>query len=228
MIVVLRPHPSYVRGIAVVLGLVIVVGVANTLVLATHRSPGALIAALLTMPFAYLLIRLREISLAVDETRVTLTDLFRSRSWRRDQLTGIRWVPGWRTSLSYAFVRGDGSVAFKTDAGAWRVSEIKELAHKLGVPLQLREADQQPKFSCPACGYPGLQQSPQRDGVASHEICPSCGFEFGVTDTVEGTSYAAWRERWVQAGMPWWAKHAGQDSPAGWDPGEQVKSIPAG
>ena len=47
------------------------------------------------------------------------------------------------------------------------------------------------KFTCPVCGYPELEEPPRspRTGGGSYEICPSCGFQFGVTDDDKGVSY---------------------------------------
>ena len=36
---------------------------------------------------------------------------------------------------------------------------------------------------CPVCGYRKLREKPRTyDGGGSFEICPSCGFQFGVSD----------------------------------------------
>lgn len=56
---------------------------------------------------------------------------------------------------------------------------------------------------CPVCGYPALHDPPRSaSGGASYEICPSCGFEFGVTDDDLGFTYDEWRKQWVALGMP--------------------------
>jgi predicted RNA-binding Zn-ribbon protein involved in translation (DUF1610 family) len=70
---------------------------------------------------------------------------------------------------------------------------------------------------CPVCGYPGLSGPPRHpNGGGSYEICPSCGFEFGVTDEDRGFSYDHWRRIWVAIGMPWWRPY--QPPPKGWNP----------
>jgi transposase-like protein len=57
---------------------------------------------------------------------------------------------------------------------------------------------------CPVCGFPHLTEAPRSlAGGASYEICPSCGFQFGVDDEDKGHSYAAWRADWQKRGMPW-------------------------
>jgi hypothetical protein len=81
-----------------------------------------------------------------------------------------------------------------------------------------------PPFRCPVCGYPGLDEPPRAEGLyPSYEICPSCGFEFGVTDDDRGFSYAGWRQEWVAYGMRWWSR--GRRKPAGWDPGAQLRAL---
>ena len=38
-------------------------------------------------------------------------------------------------------------------------------------------------YLCPVCGYPELEEVPRtHDGGGSYEICPSCSFQFGVSD----------------------------------------------
>jgi hypothetical protein len=78
-------------------------------------------------------------------------------------------------------------------------------------------------FACPVCGYPSLTEAPR--GVStggSYEICPSCGFEFGVTDDDQGYTYLQWRQRWVDAGMPWSSRAI--KPPTAWDPRKQLRS----
>lgn len=79
-------------------------------------------------------------------------------------------------------------------------------------------------YQCPVCGYVGLQEAPvSPEGTPSFEICPSCGFEFGVTDGDEGFSYRQWREQWITKGCKWWSEH--QEPPPGWDPVLQLASL---
>jgi hypothetical protein len=57
---------------------------------------------------------------------------------------------------------------------------------------------------CPVCGYEGLRQPPYDNrGFGSLEVCPSCGFQFNVTDTREGWSHRDWRDAWISKGMLW-------------------------
>ncbi|MDB6155272.1 MAG: hypothetical protein JWL90_3725 [Chthoniobacteraceae bacterium] len=78
--------------------------------------------------------------------------------------------------------------------------------------------------TCPVCAYPGLQEPPHSaSGGGSYEICPCCGFQFGVDDEDKGLSYEEGRQRWVNAGMKWSGK--GVAAPEGWDPGKQLAGI---
>ena len=81
-------------------------------------------------------------------------------------------------------------------------------------------------FQCPVCGYPALQEAPRdpQTGSGSYEICPSCGFQFGVDDDDGGWTYAAWRDRWTRAGMRWWSTSS--EPPPGWDPARQLDALP--
>lgn len=57
---------------------------------------------------------------------------------------------------------------------------------------------------CLVCDYPYLSEPPRSEfGGGSFEICPACGFQFGVNDDDEGIEYDEWRKRWETAGMPW-------------------------
>jgi len=79
------------------------------------------------------------------------------------------------------------------------------------------------KPTCPVCGYPDLREVPRskRSG-GSYEICPSCGFQFGVTDDDQGFSYEQWRATWRSGGMKWSSQ---QKQPANWDPAAQLARI---
>ncbi len=77
---------------------------------------------------------------------------------------------------------------------------------------------------CPVCGFPNLSEAPRSlSGGASHEICPSCGYEFGVDDDDRGTSHAAAREAWQSGGMQW-ASHS-QPPPKSWKPDMQLATV---
>ncbi len=75
---------------------------------------------------------------------------------------------------------------------------------------------------CPVCAWPKLHEAPRsKSGGGSYEICPSCGFEFGVSDDDAGHNYAGWREAWVKRGMPWSSQS--QPAPVKWDPARQLR-----
>ena len=80
------------------------------------------------------------------------------------------------------------------------------------------------KYTCPVCGWPELKEMPRsREGGGSYEICPSCGFEFGVTDDDAGHSIGSWRAAWVARGMPW--SSVGRKPPRGWDAAAQLRRV---
>lgn len=75
---------------------------------------------------------------------------------------------------------------------------------------------------CPVCGYSHLAEEIRGRGGWSYEICPSCGFQFGVDDE-RGITYEAWREAWVEGGMKWWDDSMPQ--PEDWDPAKQLSAL---
>ncbi len=81
---------------------------------------------------------------------------------------------------------------------------------------------------CPVCGYhhldkPAYWNNDVENGSPSHEICPSCGFQFGWTDHDQHISHAEWREKWIKENMPWSSK--GISPPSNWNPLEQLLNI---
>ena len=82
-------------------------------------------------------------------------------------------------------------------------------------------------YICPACGFPGLREPPRsKSGGGSYEICPSCGFQFGVSDDDAGFSYASWRAQWKAQGLRWSSK--GIAPPPSWNPKTQVAKLVKG
>lgn len=81
-----------------------------------------------------------------------------------------------------------------------------------------------PTYTCPVCGFHGLMEPPRSEsGGGSCEICPSCTFQFGVTDDDKGFTYDEWRAVWRNEGMPW---DRGMTSPpSGWNPTSQMRRI---
>jgi hypothetical protein len=79
-------------------------------------------------------------------------------------------------------------------------------------------------YACPVCGYPKLSEPPRSpSGGGSYEICPSCGFQFGVDDDDRGQTYEQAREAWVGAGSPWASK--GIPIPKGWSAKGQLTAL---
>ncbi len=78
--------------------------------------------------------------------------------------------------------------------------------------------------TCPVCGYPGLEEPPRSPaGGGSYEICPSCGFQFGVDDDDKGISHDEWRARWQEKGLKWSSR--GIAAPEGWNPKTQLAKV---
>ena len=80
------------------------------------------------------------------------------------------------------------------------------------------------KNICPVCAYPNLKEPARsKSGGGSYEICPSCGFQFGVDDDDKGITIDQWRAKWLAAGAKWSSK--GIAKPKGWDGGKQVAAL---
>lgn len=80
------------------------------------------------------------------------------------------------------------------------------------------------RYICPVCGYAELDQPAYGEGgFGSDEICPSCGYQFGITDDDEGISHEEWRFQWIASGMRWYGK--GYAEPEGWDPEKQLEQL---
>lgn len=86
-------------------------------------------------------------------------------------------------------------------------------------------------MDCPVCGF-FLGYLPWDGDSSSHEICPSCGLQFGYDDAGPGgpearlSTYAEWRQRWIANGMIW--SSVGQRPPSGWNPTAQLKRVETG
>jgi hypothetical protein len=79
-------------------------------------------------------------------------------------------------------------------------------------------------FTCPVCGFDHLEEAPYSvSGAGLFEICPCCGFQFGVTDDDMGISFHEWREGWIDQGMRWDSQ--GSKPPPGWNPLEQLGKL---
>jgi hypothetical protein len=79
------------------------------------------------------------------------------------------------------------------------------------------------KNICPVCGFPDLTEVPRsQNGGGSFEICPSCGFQFGVSDDDRGFTYAQWREQWKKSGAKWSSQRV---PPKNWDAAAQLAGL---
>ena len=81
-------------------------------------------------------------------------------------------------------------------------------------------------YGCPVCGFLQLTDPPRTpSGGGSYEICPSCGFQFGVSDDDQGWTYDKWRSRWIKEGMRW--DRGRTEPPLAWNPIDQLARIGA-
>lgn len=80
------------------------------------------------------------------------------------------------------------------------------------------------KNICPVCGYDKLDFSPyDKEGYASFDICPCCGFQFGNDDFPDKElSFATWRKNWIENGCIWFSRGI---KPENWNADEQLKKF---
>lgn len=71
-------------------------------------------------------------------------------------------------------------------------------------------------YMCPVCGYDGLRRPP-----SNFLICPSCGTEFGYSDSV--ADHAQLQTNWLLDGGRWHSTVI--RPPAGWSAREQVQRL---
>jgi len=80
---------------------------------------------------------------------------------------------------------------------------------------------------CPVCGLT-LDKPAWGGDLASFQICPCCGTQFGYEDSGPKSSrQERWRElrqRWIDGGMNWWSDN---QPPEGWDAKEQLARVAA-
>ena len=60
---------------------------------------------------------------------------------------------------------------------------------------------------CPVCNYSELFDPPyNEDGYGSDEICPCCGFQFGLDDYPnKEKGIKIWRQHWIDDGCKWFS-----------------------
>ncbi len=77
------------------------------------------------------------------------------------------------------------------------------------------------KHVCPICGFNGLEEDPgpTPDRSGSHEICPTCGWQFGCNNSRSAVSY---RRQWVEGGDCW---RVSWDQPKDWDLAHQLSNV---
>ncbi|PJN53024.1 hypothetical protein PAEAM_42260 [Paenibacillus sp. GM1FR] len=81
-------------------------------------------------------------------------------------------------------------------------------------------------YTCPVCGYQGLDEPPYVDNnpsAGSFEICSCCGFQFGVDDLDSGTTHEEHRRQWIELGTPWYSKYT--PKPSNWNSEIQLLEI---
>lgn len=77
-------------------------------------------------------------------------------------------------------------------------------------------------YKCLVCNYDGLFEEPYINGIASDEICPCCGFQYGYDDFDKNENvYEKWRDKWIEKGYDWYSR--GRKAPENWDITEQLK-----
>lgn len=78
-------------------------------------------------------------------------------------------------------------------------------------------------YLCPICGYDKLDEPAYQGLSGSLEMCPSCGFQYGVDDHDRDITHEQWREQWIQNAMPWFSQ--GVPTPVDWNPRQQLQNI---
>lgn len=78
-------------------------------------------------------------------------------------------------------------------------------------------------YPCTVCNYPELKDFPRKDTLGLYEICPSCGFQYGIADEARGSTPETWREKWIASGMKW--QSLGRPQPNDWDPANQIQGL---
>ncbi len=89
-------------------------------------------------------------------------------------------------------------------------------------------------YKCPVCNYKGLYEpaySSDKLGYSSNDICPCCGFQFGLDDfdfdsgdwyNPREKAFEIWRKKWIEEGAEFHSRH---ERPKDWDVKEQLKDI---
>ncbi len=75
-----------------------------------------------------------------------------------------------------------------------------------------------PTAICPICGYDGFDHTPEK-----YEICPSCLFEFGMSDA--DWTHEELRQDWIAQGAKWAWGSQEIPSPAHWSAIRQLCNV---
>lgn len=82
-------------------------------------------------------------------------------------------------------------------------------------------------YTCIVCNYDCLEEELyDEDGGGSFEICPCCGFQYGLHDYNEigdkEITYINWRAKWIKNGCKWHDKS--MKPPVNWSAKEQLEN----
>lgn len=85
---------------------------------------------------------------------------------------------------------------------------------------------EKPKYKCPVCNCKSLYEPAYDErGIGSDDICPCCGFQFGLHNFDYDSNEEAhniWRKKWIESGCVW--RHPNY-MPKNWNLKEQLKEI---
>lgn len=66
------------------------------------------------------------------------------------------------------------------------------------------------KYKCLICGYSELPDEPYTNNSPSYEMCPCCGFQYGLDDyhkyKTKKELFLEWRINWIDGGCKWFSK----------------------
>ncbi len=82
-------------------------------------------------------------------------------------------------------------------------------------------------YTCPVCGFDGLNEKPYDEvWLGNEEFCECCGFFFETLSEEEedGRLFDAWRKKWIAEGTRWDVLGS-TEPPEGWNPKKQLLNI---
>ncbi len=78
-------------------------------------------------------------------------------------------------------------------------------------------------YMCLVCGFNLLKEPPYDQGNSpSYEICPCCGFEFGVDGANNQIIFTDFRQAWIKNGAQWFIPKL---KPKDWDFKKQLSNL---